>query len=319
MQPPGPPGSPSDPLYETFYGLKEQPFAISTDPKFLFMSASHRRAFDELLTGLQRRESLLLLTGETGSGKTTLCRAVVQELGDRAFCAILFNPYMTGPDMLRLILKELGIISRDELRRGVLAGADVPELLDVLESFLGSLVSLGTKAIVVVDEAQSLSALLLDQIRMLTAFERDGKRLIQIVLCGQPTLLDTFKTDPMASLNERITRRVFLEPLSPDEVDAYIRHRLTVAGGTDSVSFQPDTARLIAEYSSGLPRRINVLCDRTLQLARAENATIIPPELVKKAAKSLAGHPTTKSELVRPSVISRGASVDAKWWRKFGF
>jgi general secretion pathway protein A len=292
VQPPESLQALADPIYEAFYGLREQPFAISTDPKFLFLSSPHRRAYDELRTGLLRDESLVLLTGETGSGKTTLCRGVIGSLGDRTFSSILHQPYMTGPEMLRLILRDFGLVSREELRRGVLAGADVPQLLDVLESFLRSLVAIESRAIVVLDEAQSLSPTLLDEVRMLTAFERDGKRLVQIVMCGQPMLLNTLKTEPMYALNERITRRVALMPLSRDEVEAYINHRLTVAGGAPTVSFQGDAIHLIAELSRGLPRRVNVLCDRTLQEGRIEGAMSITAALVKRAAKALAGqHP----------------------------
>ena len=292
MQPPESLKSLADPIYESFYGLKEQPFAISTDPKFLFMSAPHRRAFEELQSGLLRDESLLLLTGETGSGKTTLCRGVIGSLGDRTFSSVLHQPYMTGPEMLRLILRDFGLVSREELRRGVLAGADVPQLLDVLESFLRSLVSIDSRAVVVLDEAQSLSPTLLDEVRMLTALERDGKRLVQIVMCGQPMLLNTLKTEPMYALNERITRRVALTPLSRDEVEAYINHRLAIAGGREKVTFESDAVRLVAELSRGLPRRVNVLCDRTLQEGRIEGAMSIGANLVKRAAKALAGaHP----------------------------
>jgi general secretion pathway protein A len=292
VQPPDSLKSLSDPIYESFYGLKEQPFAISTDPKFLFLSAPHRRAYDELMHGLTRDESLLLLTGETGSGKTTLCRAIIAALGERTFSSVLHQPYMTGPEMLRLILRDFGLVSREELRRGALAGADVPHLMEVLETFLRSLVSIQSRAIVVIDEAQSLSPTLLDEVRMLTAFEHEGRRLVQIVLCGQPMLLNTLKTEPMYALNERITRRVALTPLSPDEVHAYVYHRLAIAGGTDAVAFQPDAMRLVAELSRGLPRRINVLCDRTLQEGRVVSATTITADLVKRAAKSLAGaHP----------------------------
>ena len=292
MQPPESLQALADPIYEAFYGLSEQPFAISTDPKFLFLSAPHRRAYDELRTGLLRDESLLLLTGETGSGKTTLCRGVIGSLGDRTFSSVLHQPYMTGPEMLRLILRDFGLVSREELRRGVLVGADVPQLLDVLESFLRSLVSIDSRAIVVLDEAQSLSPTLLDEVRMLTAFERDGKRLVQIVMCGQPMLLNTLKTEPMYALNERITRRVALTPLSGDEVEAYINHRLAIAGGSEKVSFEPEAVRLIAELSRGLPRRVNVLCDRSLQEGRIQGAMSISGSLVKRAAKALAGqHP----------------------------
>jgi general secretion pathway protein A len=276
----------ADPIYEAFYGLKEQPFAISTDPKFLFMSASHRGALEELVNGLKRQESMLLLTGETGTGKTTICRAVLGSLGERTFSALILNPYMSGAEMLRAILRDFGFVSRDDLRRGAFAQADVPQLLDALEGFLASIRSLDSHAVVVIDEAQSLPPDVLDQIRLLTAHEREGRRLIQVVLVGQPPLLQTLKTEPMYALNERVTRRVTLSPLPPADVAAYIKHRLEVAGGT-SLTFTPEAAELVAELSRGLPRRVNVLCDRALQEGRILGASIITPEMVKQAARSL--------------------------------
>jgi general secretion pathway protein A len=288
VQPPASLKALADPIYEAFYGLKEQPFAISTDPKFMFFSASHRRAYEELLNGILRDESLLLLTGETGSGKTTLCRAVIAGLERNVSC-ILHQPYMTGPEMLRLIVRDFGLVTREELRRGVLAGADVAQLLDVIETFLRTLVPIQARAIVVLDEAQSLSPTLLDEIRMLTAFEEQGRRLVQIVLCGQPMLLNTLKTEPMYALNERITRRVVLQPLSKDEIEDYINHRLSIAGSEGSIAFQPDAIRLIGDLSRGLPRRVNLLCDRVLQEGRVDGAMEINGGLVKRAARSLAG------------------------------
>ncbi len=276
----------ADPIYEAFYGLKEQPFAISTDPKFLFMSASHERALQELVTGLRRQESILLLTGETGTGKTTICRAVLGSLGDRTFSAMILNPYMSGAEMLRAILRDFGFVSRDDLRRGAFAQADVPQLLDALEGFLASIRSLDSHAVVVIDEAQSLPAEVLDQIRLLTAHERDGRRLIQVVLVGQPLLLKTLKTEPMYALTERVTRRVTLSPLPPDEVAAYIKHRLQVAGG-GALAFSPEATDLVAQLSRGLPRRVNVLCDRALQEGRIQGATTITSAMVTQAARSL--------------------------------
>jgi type II secretory pathway predicted ATPase ExeA len=289
VQPPGSLSPLSDPLYESFYGLREQPFAISTDPKFLFLSAGHRRAYEELMNGISRDESLLLLTGETGSGKTTLARAVIAATGDRTFSSVLHQPYMTGPEMLRLILRDFGLVSKEELRRGSLAHADVPHLMEVMETFLASLIAVQARAVVVIDEAQSLSPTLLDEVRMLTAFERDGKRLVQIILCGQPMLLNTLKTEAMYALNERITRRVVLTPLSSGEVEQYIYHRLSIAGGAEKLAFEPDAMRLIADLSRGLPRRVNVLADRTLQEGRLDGVTRITGTLVKRAAKALAG------------------------------
>lgn len=317
MQPPATLKALADPIYEAFYGLREQPFSISTDPRFLFLSAPHRRAYEDLRAGLLRGESLLLLTGETGSGKTTLVRGVVESLGDHTFSSFIHQPYMNGREMLRLVLRDFGLVSRDELRRGLLADADAPQLLDALEGFLRSLVPLESRAIVVMDEAQSLPPALLDELRMLTAFERDGRRLIQVVLCGQPMLLNTLKTEAMYALNERITRRVALTPLSAEEVDAYIRHRLTIAGGADAVTFRKDATKLIAELSRGLPRRVNVLCDRTLQEGRVDGAMNLGGDLVKRAAKSLAGVHPAEPAAPRPAAADTAAaprqSISIKW------
>jgi type II secretory pathway predicted ATPase ExeA len=315
VQPPASLKALADPIYEAFYGLREQPFAISTDPKFLFFSASHRRAYEELLNGILRDESLLLLTGETGSGKTTLCRAVIGGLERNVSC-ILHQPYMTGPEMLRLIVRDFGLVTREELRRGVLAGADVAQLLDVIETFLRTLVPIQARAIVVLDEAQSLSPTLLDEIRMLTAFEEEGRRLVQIVLCGQPMLLNTLKTEPMYALNERITRRVVLQPLSKDEIEDYINHRLSIAGAEGTISFQPDAIRLIGDLSRGLPRRVNLLCDRVLQEGRVDGVMAINAALVKRAARSLAGA-APAPDTIAESAVAEPVAEDPAFLNQF--
>ena len=289
MQPPASLKALGDPIYEVFYGLTEQPFAITTDPRFFYLSASHQRAFTELLNGLRRRESLLMLTGDTGTGKTTLCRAVLDALGDRTFSAIILNPYMTGAEVLRIVLRDFGLVSHEELRRGGLAAADVAQLLDTLEGFLRALVPLGSHAVLVLDEAQSLTPAVLDQIRMLTGLEYMGQRLLQVVLCGQPGLLQTVKADGLLALNERITRRVELTALPPEDIPGYIQHRLGVAGGSNSVRFDASAMQAVADLSRGLPRRINVLCDRALQEGRIEGVNVITSDLVKRAARALAG------------------------------
>src|SRR5262249_29067427 len=155
-----------------------------------------------------------------------------------------------------------------EIRRGVLAHADTPQLLDTLETFLRSLGALDSHAVAIIDEAQSLSPKVLDQVRVLGSLERDGRGLIQIMLVGQPNLTATLKSEPLRALNERITRRAALMPLEAAEIDGYIRHRLAIAGAKDSVRFTPEALAYIAELSRGLPRRVNLLCDRTLEEAR---------------------------------------------------
>ena len=312
VQPPASLKALSDPIYEVFYGLTEQPFAITTDPRFFYLSASHQRAFGELLNGLRRRESLLMLTGDTGTGKTTLCRAVIDALGDRTFSAIILNPYMTGAEVLRIVLRDFGLVSHEELRRGGLATADVAQLIDTLEGFLRALVPIGSHAVLVLDEAQSLAPTVLDQIRMLTGLEYKGQKLLQVVLCGQPALQQMIQADGLLALNERITRRVALQALPPEDIPGYIQHRLGVAGGGNSVRFDAAAMQAIADLSRGLPRRINVLCDRSLQEGRIEGVHVITSALVKRAARAVAGvHeplPVT-AEPKRPAAPPAAASI----------
>lgn len=313
MQPPPSPDTLNEPLYEAFYGLREQPFSLTTDPRFLYLSAAHRQAFDDLLTGLRRREGLLLLTGDTGTGKTTLCRAVIDSLGHRSFSALILNPYMSDAEVLRTILRDFELVTRDDIRKGAFAHADVPQLLDTLETFLRSLVPLNSYAVVIIDEAQSLSPKVLDQIRVLGSMELDGRRLLQIVLVGQPGLVETLRGDAMRALADRISRRISLGPLLERDVDAYIRHRLAVAGGKDAVEFDRDALARIVDLSDGLPRRINLLCDRALELGRVAGVTTITAPLISRAAKAIAGVRTTATETalvpVRESFVDLGPIV----------
>lgn len=289
MQPPPSPESFDEPLYEAFYGLREQPFSLTTDPRFLYLSQQHRRAFDELLTGLRRHEGLLLLTGDTGTGKTTLCRAVIDALGHRTFSALILNPYMNDAEVLRTILRDFGLVTRDDIRKGAFDHADVPQLVDTLDAFLRSLVPLNSYAVVIIDEAQSLTPKVLDQIRVLGSIEQDGRRLLQIVLVGQPSLVDTLRSDTMRALADRVSRRCALEPLPARDVPEYVAHRLQIAGGKDSVSFDAEAMARLADLSDGLPRRINLLCDRALELGRVAGVTKIGAPLISRAGKAIAG------------------------------
>jgi len=301
VQPPSTPGASDQPLYEAFYGLREQPFALTTDPRFLFMGDAHRRAYEELLTGLRRREGLMVLTGDTGMGKTTLCRAVINALGPRTFSALILNPYMSDAEVLRVILRDFGLVTREEIRNGAFAKADVPQLLDTLEGFLKSLIDLNSFAVVIIDEAQSLSAKVLDQIRVLGGIESEGRRLLQIILVGQPDLLTTIRSDAMKALDDRVSRRAVLGPLPPSDVDDYIQHRLTVAGGKDTIEFTAESVNLVAELTRGVPRRINLLCDRTLEAGRVEGTTVITPEIVQRAHQAAIGQaPLVSTKPPRP-------------------
>jgi len=309
VRPPISPSAPEQPLYETFFGLREQPFALTSDPRFIYLSESHKRAYQDLLTGLRRREGLLLLTADTGMGKTTLCRAVIDALGPRTFSALILNPYMSDAEVVRVILRDFGLVTRDDIRKGAFAKADMPQLLDTLEQFLQSLIALNSYAVVIIDEAQSLPARVIDQIRQLGAYEQDGQRLLQIILAGQPALIDTLRTDAMRAVNGRVSRRAVLGALSPAEVDGYIQHRLSVAGGRESVTFPAQSARVVAELTDGVPRRINLLCDRALEEGRVAGTSVISPAVVRRAGRLLDGG--TVSQLVDVPVVFDNTPVVA--------
>lgn len=303
VRPPSIPSAPDQPLYEQFFGLREQPFALTSDPRFIYLSESHKRAYQELLTGLRRREGLLLLTADTGMGKTTLCRAVIDALGARTFSALILNPYMTDAEVVRVILRDFGLVTRDDIRKGAFANADMPQLLDTLEQFLQSLIPLNSYAVVIIDEAQSLPARVIDQIRQLGAYEQDGQRLMQIILAGQPALNDTLRTDAMRAVDGRVSRRAVLGALSPAEVEGYIQHRLSVAGGRETVTFPAESARAVAELTDGVPRRINLLCDRALEEGRVAGTSVISPAVVRRAARLLSGAEAEPGEVEAPVVF----------------
>ena len=297
-----------DAPYERFFGLREQPFALTTDPRFHYKTESHRRAFDELRRGLERGEGFLLLTGETGMGKTTLSRAVIDALGGRTFSALITNPAVANAELLRVILRDFGVVSREEIRRGRFESADAQHLHETLESFLRSLAPLGARAVLVVDEAQGLTERTLEQLRVLGNMEAGGRRLIQIILSGQPKLAAMVDADDMTQLSQRISRRVRLEPMSRDEVEQYVAHRLRIAGGEAQVGFTPDAIALVHRQSQGIPRSVNLLCDRALDEAGADAATTVTAEHLKRAARAL-GAEATGTEAAFASAGGRGRRV----------
>ena len=298
-----------DEPYERFFGLREQPFALTTDPRFHYKTESHRRAFDEIKQGLERGEGFLLLTGDTGTGKTTLSRAVIDALGGRTFSAIITNPAVADAELLRVILRDFGVVSREEMRRGRLEAADAQHLLETLDGFLRSLAPLGARAVLVVDEAQGLAPRTLEQLRVLGNLEAGGRRLIQIILSGQRRLETTLAADDMSQLTQRISRRVQLEPMSKDEVEQYISHRLRVAGGESQVGFTPDAMAFVHKQALGIPRTVNLLCDRALEEARVDGASTIAVEHVKRAAKAIKGETAAA-----PAAVERTGGRRALKW-----
>src|SRR5262247_4080036 len=224
-----PPSSPSPSLtYEPHYGLKEKPFSLSADPRFLYRSPAHAPAFEELLTGIRRREGLIVLTGEIGTGKTTLIRSVLQHLDRRTFTAFVPDPFVSREDLLKMLLVDFGVVSLADMKRGSLAGASRPDLSYPLYEFLDSLVPLQAFAVLIIDEAQNLPVSLLEEIRILSDLEQREK-LLQVVLVGQPELKEHLKMPQMRQVDQRVSVRCELSPLAATEVGKYVRHRLSVA------------------------------------------------------------------------------------------
>lgn len=285
--------------YETFYGLREKPFSLSSDSRFFYHSRSHAPAFDDLLAGVRRRESLSVLTGDIGTGKTTLCRAVLQNQDRKTFSAFVPDPFASREDLLKVLLMDFGVMSVDDLTSGRLKGASRTELSYLLHEFLGTLVPLQAFAVVIIDEAQNLAIPLLEEIRILS--DSDGReRQLQVVLVGQLELREKLKLPEMRQVDQRVSVRCSLGPLSREDVEGYVTHRLHVAGGSpDRLTFTPDALEVVYQRSGGVPRLINRLCDRALHEGYHRRAAVIDKENVEAAIHDV-NRPTIKPTSAPP-------------------
>jgi type II secretory pathway predicted ATPase ExeA/cell division septation protein DedD len=289
-------GSSDSLTYEPFYGLSEKPFSLSADPRFLFKSPAHAPAFDALLAGIRRREGLIVLTGDIGSGKTTLCRSVLQHLDRRTFAAFVPDPFVSREDLLKALLVDFGVVSISDLRGGHLKGASRADLSYPLYEFLDSLVPLQAFAVVIIDEAQNIALPLLEEIRILSELERREK-LLQVVLVGQPELRANLKLPQMRQVDQRVSVRHELVPLDADGVAGYVRHRLRVASvGDTRLEFTAKALAAVYEGSSGVPRLINQICDRALQRAYVSQTFGIDSKFVWEAIADLDLTPASGAE-----------------------
>jgi type II secretory pathway predicted ATPase ExeA len=278
--------------YEPFYGLKEKPFSLTSDSRFFYHSRSHAPAFDDLLAGIRRRESLNVLSGDIGTGKTTLCRAVLQNLDRKTFSAFVQDPFVSREDLLKVLLMDFGVVSVDDLTSGRLKDATRTELSYLLYEFLGTLAPLQAFAVVVIDEAQNLSVPLLEEIRILS--DADGQ--LQVVLVGQLELRAKLKLPEMRQVDQRVSVHCNLAPLSCDGVAGYVAHRLQTAGGSpDRIRFNAEAVETIFQVSGGVPRLINRLCDRALHHGYLRRVGTIDREIVEAAMPDSAGAPTPAS------------------------
>jgi general secretion pathway protein A len=302
--------------YEPYYGLMEKPFSLSADPRFLFRSPEHAPAFEELLNGIRRREGLITLTGEIGTGKTTLIRSVLQHLDRRTFSAFVPDPFVSREDLLKMLLVDFGVVSIADLKRGSLNGASRPDLSYPLYEFLDSLAPLQAFAVLIIDEAQNLPLPLLEEVRILSDLE-GREKLLQVVLVGQPELRANLKLPELRQVNQRVSVRCELTPLGKDGVAGYVGHRLHIAGeGQARVEFSDAALDAVYQASGGTPRLINLICDRALHRGFAARVGRIEPGFVWDAAaelgleagavKSTAPAPAEpKAEPVAPPVSAR--------------
>ena len=262
-------------MYTAFYGLREKPFALSPDPRFLYLAESHREALAHLLYGLDQGEGFIVVSGEVGTGKTTLCRALLERLGPQTELAFLFNPSRNPHELLQSINEEFGL---------PIGGLSRRELLSRLNRFLLEKKRARRRVVLIVDEAQNRSPRTLEPVRLLSNLETNSAKLIQIVLLGQPELDLTLDSDELRQLRQRVSVRWSLAPLTRAETSHYVQHRLHVAAGAEREIFSDAALREVHRQSAGVPRRVNVLCDRTLLAGYAQQTHRIGPALVRRAA-----------------------------------
>ncbi len=274
-------------MYNEYFGFKESPFSIAPDPRYLYMTEQHREALAHLVYGLNSEGGCILLTGEVGTGKTTVCRCLLEQIPEQANIALVFNPKITALELLETICDELHI----EYPEG---DNSIKTYIDRINAFLLQANAAGQKTVLIIDEAQNMDSSVLEQLRLLTNLETNQRKLLQVIILGQPELLAILSRDEMRQLAQRITARFHLNPLSSNELKAYISHRLAVAGSNVQL-FHEKTINKLYRYSKGVPRVINILCDRALLGTYVQNKPYVDVQILNNAAKEVFG------ELKQPS------------------
>ena len=267
-------------MYLGFYSLREHPFNLTPDPRFLYYTRHHREAYEHLLFGIIKRRGFIELTGEVGSGKTTVCRAVLDSLDSNTETVLIVNPPPTEPQLLRAILTDLGVPNPGRSRM---------DYLEALNEFLLDRNSEGKNVALFLDEAQGLRPQILEQLRLISNLETDRTKLIQIILCGQPELQFRLARPDLRQLRQRITIRYHIPPLTRAETDGYIAHRLKVAGSRGRIVFAPPALRKIYRHTKGHPRAINAVCDHALLAGYVNRTFVIDSVCIKKAIRQLEG------------------------------
>lgn len=269
-------------MYESFFALKQKPFAIATNPSFLFLGQRHREALSYLTYGIKERVGFIEITGEIGAGKTTICRALLNQLDEKTKTAFIFNSNLTELQLMQTIIEDLGIKTEKKSRSA---------LFSELNQFLIQQLAQNNNVVLILDEAQNLSAQLLEQIRMLSNLEAENEKLLQIILVGQPELREKLKSPALRQLRQRIAVRYHINALAQEEVPLYIAHRLRMAGALNGSSpiFDEKAIKEIHKYSGGIPRLINIVCDKALLLGYVLEKRLIDSEIIKRSVIEIEG------------------------------
>jgi len=267
-------------MYKEFYSFKENPFNITADPEFFFSSSKHCEAFSHLTYGIKERKGILIVTGEIGTGKTTLCRTLLNRLDSSTKTALILNPSFSDLQLLQLVLADLGITSTAKNKFA---------LINALNEFLLKETSQGNNVVLIIDEAQNLRVKQLEQIRLLSNLETAKEKLLQIILLGQPELNEKLKLSDLRQLNQRVSIRFHMTSLNRNELEGYINHRLKIASMDNSISPQctSEAMDMVYEHSNGIPRMINILCDRALLSGYTNETFIINNKIINKCIQEV--------------------------------
>ncbi|HQP10038.1 MAG TPA: AAA family ATPase [Candidatus Omnitrophota bacterium] len=269
-------------MYKKFYHLKENPFNMTADPEFFFSSLHHKEAFSHLVYGIHQRKGILVVTGEIGTGKTTLCRTLLNHLDGETKTALVLNPNFSDIQLLKLIIKDFGI--QGNLRNKL-------EIVEALNKFLLEETARGNNIVLIIDEAQNLSIKQLEQVRLLSNIETEKEKLLQIILVGQPELCDKLRLNELRQLNQRVAVRYHILPLERHELAAYIKHRLMIANtlkdSENQLHFTDEAIDIIFKNSGGTPRMINILCDRALLAGFAMETNRIDEHIIHKCIQEV--------------------------------
>jgi len=265
-------------MYCQFYSLNERPFNVTSDPAFFFLSRQHKEALSHLLYGVAQRKGILVITGEIGTGKTTLCRFFLNQLPKNVKTAFILNPYFSEIQLLEAIINDFGLKVKNKSR-----------LFFVweLNRFLLSESEYGNNVVLIIDEAQNLRPQALEQVRLLSNLETEKDKLIQIVLIGQPELNRKLNLYDLRQLQQRIMVRYHITPLEGGEVSDYINHRLNIAGSNGSIKLTDEALKAISDFSCGVPRLINIICDRALLAGFVAETKTIDLDIINKCIKEL--------------------------------